>query len=184
MRTRVLAFAVSAFLCLPAPIYAQASEDPDEIVRLPGQGVMRTSGESPGKDKHKKAKRLVPGGSLFVSFDANEDRVITPEEVTSGAEAAFLAADTNGDGSLSALEQISWAETLPIRDDTLSNPAYFDPNLDRMVSHEEFMRVISELAADYAEESGEILVTSLHAPKRDRERREMSRLMPDETLGN
>ncbi|KCZ52999.1 EF-hand domain-containing protein [Hyphomonas pacifica] len=184
MRNRVLAFAVSALLCIPAPIYAQASEDPDEIVRLPGQGVMRTSGERPGKDKRQKTERLVPGGSLFVSFDKNEDGIITPEELKSGAEAAFLVADTNEDSFLSALEQISWAETLIIRDDTLSNPAYFDPNLDRMVSHEEFMHVINVLAEDYAEETGEILVKSLHAPKQDRERRKMSRLMPDEPLGN
>ena len=40
-----------------------------------------------------------------------------------------------------------------------------------MVSYDEFTNVISSLAEDYAEETGEILVSALKAPERIREKR-------------
>ena len=93
---------------------------------------------------------------------------VTPEELATGIQTAFSEADTNQDGYLSPLEQLAWAERQPVRDDTLGNPARFDPNLDRRASYDEFQTVISSLADDYASESGVIQVSDLKAPRREK----------------
>lgn len=172
-----LALAVAVTASVAA---AQAGEDQDDIVRLPGQGLVKADAE--GVAGMGKRDHLVPGGGLMVSFDKDRNGRITELELLNGVEAAFLLADTNQDGTLSALEQIAWADSLPTHDDTLSNPARFDPNLDRMVSYDEFTNVIASLAADYAEETGEILVSALKAPKPRRDRRDNNPLLDPERL--
>lgn len=134
----------------------------DEIVRLPTPGEVKP--DAPFKDN--RPKRLVPGGGLFLSFDANEDGRISQAELSAGISEAFANADASGDGALTALEQQAWASNLPTHDDSLANPVRFDPNLDRMVSVSEFSSVITDLAVTYAEPSGDILVASLKAPDR------------------
>lgn len=139
----------------------------DDIVRLPGQQAaarpdrLSLPGDAPGK-----GKRLVPGGVLIVTFDTDGDGVVSREELTTGIAAAFAHADANGDGQLTALEQQAWAASLPVRDDTLSNPVRFDPNLDRIVTYEEFYTVIVQLAASYQDSDGNIPVASLTLPDR------------------
>lgn len=145
-------------------VYAQET---DEVVRLPSPGGLKHETPVHGE----KPSRLVPAGGLFLSFDANHDGRISGEELNSGISQAFHAADASGDGALTALEQQDWASRLPTHDDTLANPVRFDPNLDRMVSPTEFRDVIVQLAADYAEPSGDILLVSLQAPKIRSERR-------------
>lgn len=177
MRNKLFALALAAAISAGLA-FAGPDEDQDDIVRLPGQGQVK-----PDARAYKgKPERLVPGGGLMVSFDADQNGRITQLELLNGVEAAFLLADANEDGTLSALEQIAWANDLPTHDDTLSNPARFDPNLDRMVSYDEFVTVISSLAADYAGESGDILVSDLKAPERPKERRANFRPDPEDTL--
>ncbi|MCA8900361.1 MAG: hypothetical protein KDA53_03845 [Hyphomonas sp.] len=157
--------ALSVLLAAGHASTALPQEETDEIVRLPGQGFTKPE----ARKARGTPERLVPGGGLFLSFDADQDGRITTAELRAGTLAAFLTADTNEDGFLTAFEQISWAESLPTRDDTLTNPVRFDPNLDRSVSAEEFEAVITELAAHYAEAgTGDILVSDLKAkaPKR------------------
>lgn len=154
--------AIACILAASAAAPALAQVDDDEIVRLPGQGFTKPEARTPRGTP----ERLVPGGGLFLSFDSNGDGRITRDELLAGTAAAFVTADTNGDGYLSAFEQISWAESLPTRDDTLANPVRFDPNLDRKVSPDEFQTVIIELAAHYVESEGEdIVIADLKAPK-------------------
>lgn len=163
MHIHLKILALSAILGLTA-IPSQAGEDPDDIVRLPGQSM-----QSPGSPYRPKAdrkqKKLVAGGGLMTSFDHDNNGLITGSELASGVKSAFHAADANEDGYLSALEQIAWANSLEVRDDTLSNPVRFDPNLDRRVSYNEFKSVIASLAADYAGESGDIRISDLKAPE-------------------
>lgn len=138
-----------------APTQDEAS---DELVRLPGQGEINTSLQTP----HQPRSRMKPGGGLMMSFDADSNGRVSRAELMHGVAAAFAQADSNKDGELTALEQQDWAARLPTRDDTLANPARFDPNLDRIVQAEEFTDVIVNLAADYADESsGEIILASL-----------------------
>lgn len=141
----------------PFAVAQSASTDDTDVVRLPGQGELKAplrTGATP--------QRFLPAGGLFLSFDTNEDQIITPTEIEIGIETAFTDADSNGDGGLAALEQQAWAASLPTRDDSLANPVSFDPNLDRMVSPEEFHMVIWSLATSYGDpETGKILLEDL-----------------------
>lgn len=156
-------FCLASLMCFGAPSVADAQEG--DIVRLPGTGELRDV--RPGGER----QRFVPGGGLLISFDANADDVVTTEEVSTGIEAAFNAADANGDGTLSAFEQQAWAGSLPTRDESLANPVRFDPDLDRQVSAEEFALVIARIAESYAsEDSGAIYRDSLRATEQPRRR--------------
>ena len=177
MRPRYLASTLTALAWLGAPCLAQGvsateaavlaesgaqeSEETDDIVRLPGQGHVKPD----APHRRHASGRLVPGGGLIVSFDANDDGHVTPDELRTGAVAAFTLADANSDGSLSALEQLDWANNLPTRDDTLANPVRFDPNLARIVSVAEFVTVVSQLTADHADPDGNIYLSKLAAPE-------------------
>ena len=148
--------------CLSLCVTAQAQVDEDELVRLPGQGEIR----SEGLRQKAKATRLKPGAGLLITFDTNDDERISPAEIETGIPIAFASADKNQDGYLTALEQQDWAASLPTRDDSLANPFRFDPNLDRRADLEEFTSVISNLASDYAsEDNTDILVSDLKAPR-------------------
>ncbi|MEL7480967.1 MAG: hypothetical protein AAGJ29_05360 [Pseudomonadota bacterium] len=132
----------------------------DELVRLPGQGEVKpiASLQALGAD------RLVPGGGLLLSFDADQDGRVTTAEVADGIPVAFAAADADEDGFLTPLEQIAWADRLPTRDASLSNPARFDPNLDRRVTFDEFSGVVLQFAEGYADEvSGDVIVADLRS---------------------
>ena len=158
IRTLTLAWLVSLSLC----VSAQAQADEDELVRLPGQGEIRTE----GLREKAKATRLKPGAGLLILFDQDEDGRISASEIDAGIPIAFESADENQDGHQTALEQQDWAAKLPTRDDSLANPFRFDPNLDRRVDLDEFTLVISNLGQDYADEiSGDILVSDLKAPR-------------------
>ncbi|MCI4645973.1 MAG: EF-hand domain-containing protein [Hyphomonadaceae bacterium] len=153
---------LAAFLACALPSVAQSNDS--DIVRLPGQGTLKTA--VPGGN----APRFVPGGGLLLSFDANRDGQVTVAERNFGIERAFDAADANGNGTLSAFEQQAWAESLPTRDDSLANPVRFDPNLDRRVSAQEFSAVIIAIADAYASSpDGTIKLADLRAPDRARE---------------
>ena len=163
--------ALAGALLMAAAVPAAAQEAQDEIVRLPGQGFTKPD----ARRARGTPDRLVAGGGLFLSFDTNDDGKITREELEAGTKAAFRKADANGDGHLTAFEQISWAESLPTRDDSLANPVRFDPNLDRRVSPEEFEAVIAKLAEHYVEDTSDVIViASLKAPKPRSERNERS----------
>ncbi len=146
----------AAFLQGPLPAHA----DDDEIVRLPGRGQIKDLAARPSP----KVDRLIPGGGLILSFDGDRDGIVTASEVEIGISEAFAEADDNADGRLSPLEQAAWAAALPTRDDTLANPARFDPNLDRVVSFEEFAGVVGAFAAGLADAStGDVRLASLKA---------------------
>ena len=148
---------------LTAGLPAMAQNADSDIVRLPGQGTLKTHPPGPGVEP----PRFVPGGGLLLSFDADRNGEITPAEREAGTLAAFSLADKDESGTLSAFEQQEWAENLPTHDDSLANPVRFDPNLDRMVSLEEFSLVIEAMAGDYAsEETGILNVEDLRDTRR------------------
>lgn len=162
----VAAFSL-AMICMTSFSSPAHAED-DEIVRLPGSGEVK----SDSARRKLKADKLKPGGGLLASFDTDDNGRVSQEELRAGIEGAFLAADENGDGELTAIEQQKWAENLPTRDDSLGNPVRFDPNLDRRVSYSEFSAVISDLWADYRKDGQEVLrIADLKAPDREPNRR-------------
>ncbi|MEM9740540.1 MAG: hypothetical protein AAF829_11785 [Pseudomonadota bacterium] len=153
------AFTISLILAIvPAPVtFAQATDG--DVVRLPGNGAVksRIPGERP--------LRYVPGGGLILSFDTDESGTVTQQEIQIGIAEAFVAADANGDGVLSGLEQQAWAAQLPTRDESLANPVRFDPNLDRYVSDMEFAQVVDSIARAYVDPiTGVIAIEDLKAP--------------------
>lgn len=150
------------FALLSAPAFA---EDEDDLVRLPGQGEVKAE-----RIAEVGAERLAPGGGLMASFDADANGRVSLSELEAGILEAFIAADSNADGELTPLEQQDWAIKLPTRDESLLNPVRFDPNLDRLVSVEEFSDVIHSMAAGYAEDgTNEVVLASLkREPKRER----------------
>lgn len=162
MRRILACLAVSTALPF---LMAAGDAETDDIVRLPGE-AQRANGGPP----QPKGMRYVPAGGLFASFDTNQDGTITAEELITGIRAAFAEADANEDGNLSALEQQAWAANLPIRDDTLANPVRFDPNLDRIVTPEEFEYVLLQLARNYQDENGNIPVKSLLVREKEERR--------------
>lgn len=169
MRRTLLPLLLASALMTALPVSAQAEvDDGDDLVRLPGQGLVKPD-SAPAQ---RNIGRLVPGGGLFASFDADSDGRISAIELSEGTRAAFLAADANGDGQLVALEQQDWAAGLPTRDDTLTNPVRFDPNLDRVVTFEEFEAVIAQLATNYQDDNGVIEIAKLSAPDPKPERQE------------
>ncbi|MEO0817327.1 MAG: EF-hand domain-containing protein [Pseudomonadota bacterium] len=161
---------ISLCILIFAPASAVSAQSAEgDIVRLPGNGAAKVTlpGERPA--------RYVPGGGLLLSFDLNEDGTVTQAERAQGTATAFEAADANGDGALSALEQQAWAEQLPTRDDSLANPVRFDPNLDRMVSEAEFAQVVTTIASAYVDPaSGNISITDLEAPQLERRERRLN----------
>ena len=165
----IRSIAACLLLALPFAASAAAPAVPadDEIVRLPASGEVRSQ-----EDRERlRADRLKPGGGLLASFDTDEDGRISRAELTAGIEAAFAAADTDGDGQLTAFEQQDWAASLPTHDDSLANPVRFDPNLDRRVSAAEFSAVITNLWSDYREEGDSVLrVASLKATEEKKDR--------------
>lgn len=153
---------IAALASCSLALTAAADIDEDELVRLPGQGEVRDE----ALRERAKADRLKPGAGLFITFDQDGNGRISSREIEAGIPAAFETADANEDGYLTALEQQDWAQSLPTRDDSLANPFRFDPNLDRRVDLDEFTMVIVNLGQDYAnEETGDILVAELKAPK-------------------
>ena len=115
-------FVSAALLTLVAS--PAVSQEDDDLVRLPGQGKVKAESIA-----EVGAERLAPGGGLMASFDADSNGRVSLAELESGILAAFLAADKNGDGELTPLEQQDWANNLPTRDESLLNPARFDPIL-------------------------------------------------------
>ncbi|MEO0550713.1 MAG: EF-hand domain-containing protein [Pseudomonadota bacterium] len=144
---------------------ADEPQDEDALVRVT-QPLKR---EDLQKLRGLRPDRLKPGGGLFVSFDENIDGQVDLAEIETGIAAAFEAADTSENGTLSVLEQQVWAEGLSTADTSLANPVRFDPNLDRQISFEEFESVIQDLANDYMKEDAEyILVEDLEIEQPER----------------
>lgn len=166
---------VVMFICLPSASLAQD----DDLIHLPGQGEIKTDAVGYVSD----IGRLIPGGGLLLSFDADRDGNITEDEINTGIDEAFLAADANEDGRMTPLEQRKWASTLPSHDESLKNPARFDPNLDRVVRTTEFRDIITDFAALHMDETtGSIPVVALRSRQRGRVPQEELELAPDRPL--
>ncbi len=94
---------------------------------------------------------------VFVSFDANNDLVVSEEELTAGLTREFARADTNGDGQLQPIEFQNWANVAlgggqigPFRLD-------FDRNVDNVITREEFENEFRARFRDYdSDENGSV----------------------------
>lgn len=88
---------------------------------------------------------------MFVSFDSDGDLSTTSAEIEAGIGREFARADTNGDGSVQAIEFQNWSNAVlgggqlgPYRLD-------FDRNVDNVISRAEFENEIRARVRDYDE---------------------------------
>lgn len=170
-RAAALLLGAVLFALVPAASAKQATNGSDDVVRLPDAPerprapALESLADRDGEDTRE--TRLLPGGALLATFDTNGDQIISDAELETGIAQAFEAADQNGNGRVTGLEQKAWATSLPYRDDSLANPVRFDPNLDGQVSRDEFSQVLTSLADEYrAEADGELTFAALVAPQR------------------
>lgn len=154
------------------------AETEETLQRLPATNAQESRGgplgrasDSDGKkaNRPKPRKRLVAGGGLLQSFDADNDGIVTKTDLVEAVPVLFSVIDTNQNTYITALEQIAWAQALPFRDASLANPVRFDPNIDSRVTLKEFSYVMNQLFQQYAsEETGTVLVADLYQiPKRE-----------------
>jgi hypothetical protein len=147
-----------AFLAVAgaAPALAQ---DVDRVDRITGSVSPGGSFRAP-----EGVKVVTPGALLFASFDADLNGLITPEELTAGAQRAFTAADRNGDGAVTGFEQTDWATVMGDATGVLANAMTFDIDLDRTVTPVEFTSGLRRIADQLADESGVVKFTDLIQP--------------------
>jgi hypothetical protein len=148
------------------PPIAEPSSEADQVVHVDRsrRADLKPQGPQPV------VMRLRPGGQLLGSFDANQDGVISKQELLAGARMAFDVADENHDGVVSGLEQTAWATGFGGINDVLSNPMMFDSNLDHMVSKDEFVAGVLRLAEPAKDASGGVPVSKLTIAERPQER--------------
>ena len=86
----IRAISIASLATLGLAISAHAQADEDELVRLPGQGEIR----SEGLREQAKATRLKPGAGLFITFDQDENGRISTSEIDAGIPIAFKKVTT------------------------------------------------------------------------------------------
>ena len=94
---------------------------------------------------------------MFISWDANGDLVVSPDEIEAGITREFERADSNHDGRIEPIEFQAWANAVlgggqmgPYRLD-------FDRNVDNVISREEFANEIHARVRDYdTDENGSL----------------------------
>lgn len=139
-----------------APAMAQDIDRVDRITGSVGPGGSFRAPEG--------VKVVTPGALLFASFDADFNGLITPEELTAGAERAFKVADRSGDGIVTGFEQTDWATAMGDATGMLANAMTFDIDLDRTVTLVEFTSGLRRIADQLADESGVVKFIDLIQP--------------------
>jgi hypothetical protein len=147
-----------AFLAVAgaAPALAQDVDRVDRITGSVGPGGSFRAPEG--------VKVVTPGALLFASFDADLNGLITPEELTAGAQRAFTVADRNGDGVVTGFEQTDWAAAMGDATGVLANAMSFDIDLDRTVTLAEFTSGLRRIADPLADAAGAVKFTDLIQP--------------------
>lgn len=148
------------------PILSQASDMADETLD------MQTL---PGPKKLPPAENFVlavaPAGLLFASFDSNSNYSVDQQELFTGQSRAFVAADKNGNKTLTVFELNSWRERALGNADAAPRMIAFDSNYDQKITRAEFNHALTNMfglldknedgTADYSE-----LLRKVNMPKR------------------
>ena len=89
----------------------------------------------------------------MLSFDANNDGIVTKEELEAGLQRQFAAADTNGDGKLDAAEMQSENDRRWRQSGTASSPL-IDWNQDGVIDFAEFATTARTLFGELDRDHG------------------------------
>lgn len=168
MKVKLIASVLIGFVTMPLAASAQTIQTRQPPVAEPAPStapdvVEHVDGKHPVGPRpiQPASMRFRPGGMLLKSFDANQDGLVSREELLAGAKAAFAQADANSDGVVSGLEQTAWAARFGGVNDVLSNAMIFDSNLDHSVSQDEFVVGVMRLAEPVKDATGGLQVAKL-----------------------
>lgn len=109
-----------------------------------------SSGSGDGAGESQPISALISADALvFVSFDADQDAVLTMAEIEQGLGVEWARADTNSDGMLAPLEFSRWSD-LALGGGAMSPYRLdFDRNVDNTITEEEFRSEFLARARDY-----------------------------------
>lgn len=116
------------------------------------------TGGGPGAHQNEPIRALLSADvMMFISWDANGDLVVSPDEIEAGITREFNRADANHDGRIEPIEYQAWQNAVlggssmgPYRLD-------FDRNVDNVITREEFANEIHARVRDYdTDENGSL----------------------------
>lgn len=109
------------------------------------------------------ARYIRSGALLFVTFDNNQDFLITEEEIINGARNTFRLADADGDGKMSPIEQRNWAAMITSESDVLGNSRMCARMLEKNVNEDEFAQCLVQFSERFIDrdENGAIRISGL-----------------------
>lgn len=134
-----------------------------QVQRIPQQG------QGPGFGLEN-ARYIRSGALLFVTFDNNQDFLITEQEIIEGARNTFKLADADGDGEMSPIEQRSWAAMITSESDVLGNSRMCARMLEKNVNEDEFVQCLVQFSERFTDrdENGSIRISGLTLDPRDK----------------
>ena len=91
---------------------------------------------------------LMPGGTLLVGFNRNDDYEIDMTELSQGKESAFKRADLNVDGVINMSEFRYWQPKATGSISALPNLVFFDRNFNDQITQNEFEVGLEKLFHD------------------------------------
>lgn len=141
-----LALSTALILGFSTAISAQQTEDAIETIK-PLNSARFDSPEG-------RAKAL--GGTIqsrpialvFTSFDSNNDRLISLDELDAGLNAEWSMMQTNFSGKVSPISMEKWQVSALGSKDALPSRVTFDTDLDTMVSKAEFTNLLTQIFND------------------------------------
>lgn len=133
MRLRLIALTTLTTFAFLTSACAHHDRERERHGAMEGRGPMGQAGSMA-----QSSQMLVPGGMLFLQFDADRDYSISAEEVRTGLAAAFAAADTDKSGTLSLFEYKDWSRLALGSDLVLPDWMSVDRNENRTITEAEF----------------------------------------------
>lgn len=121
-----------------------------------------------GHDRNRAGALLIePGALLFITFDANHDFEITPDEIELGARSAFQHADADNNNTLTPIEQRNWASEFASENDVFANPSVFPAAIPNQVTEDEFLMGLITLSEHFQDENDRIFIRDLVSDARE-----------------
>ena len=125
-------------------------------------------------DQNELITSILPGATLLIGFNRNEDYQIDKNEFISGRQSSFENADLNSNGVINPSEFRAWhAKAIGVRG-ALPNFYHFDRNFNDLITRSEFNSGLDRLFASADKNNDEVIgfyeLVSLKVPPVQRSR--------------